>query len=127
MTQEFASPTTDDIFTQTWNRADLLLTNSPGPLQIKIHVNGNVTGTCLGLDAIFTGNGGPVTQIDEGTNGCKASWDFQGFSPPGTNGSALLIVRVSALGQKGSTYGAAKGTITTTIELLDSSDPFFPE
>ncbi len=113
ITQEFSSPTRNDIFTQTLNRVGVTVNNGPGLLAIKIHVEGSVTGTCSGIDVNLSSNGNVVRELVDGGNGCTLTKDF-------TMSSGSIDLRTGGLGQRGSSFGAGKGKVTTTIEMLDT-------
>ena len=84
VTQDLSAPSRTDIFTNTWNRVDLLLGNSSASRRIKIHVEASVSGTCTGVDAsLADGLGGVDSRLSKGPNGCSASWDFTQMAPPG--------------------------------------------
>jgi len=109
----------------TWNRVDLQLKNGPGSKQIRTKTESSVSGACQGLDITLAG---PLTwrQFVDGTpsGGCPASVELKGYSV-GPQGTAGFFLNLAVVGGKG-VNSPGGGTVTTTIELLDSTDPVLP-
>lgn len=108
----------------TWNRVDIALTNGPGSRQIKVRTEAAVSGSCQGLDVRLVG---PLTwskRLDSG-NGCRETFEVRGFSV-GPQGRANLFLNLAIIGGPGARFGPGSGTITTTVDLLESTDPFLP-
>jgi hypothetical protein len=121
VTQEVSAPDRTDIFTNTWNRVDLALTNAPGARQIRVHTESTITGACQAVDVGLAGTLRWDQELD-GFVTCSGTVDLQGFST--SYGTATLSLNINALGAKGTLKGAGSGTVTTTVELLDSTDPY---
>lgn len=120
ITQQVQGPSRTDVFTNTWNRVDLQIQHGPGARQIRVTTDSSITGTCQGVDVQLTGTLSWRKQLDS-ASGCSSNFELKGFSRAG---AATLSLNISVLGARGARNGPGNGTATTTVELIDSTDPF---